>query len=327
MTIAIIGAGLAGLSAAHELVRQGKSVRLFDKGRGPGGRMSTRRAQTGLGELRWDHGAQYFTARDSRFREVVEDLVATGAAAIWEGRFVSLSTDGEASPLTPEVRFVGAPGMNAIIKALGEGFNVAWGKRVERISGSAGHWTLDFEDGGKEGPFDAVVSAVPAEQVPALLEDVAPDIAKEASSVVSAPCWALMLAFSEPIDSGFDAARRDGGPIAWLARNSSKPGRDDGETWVVHASPDWSRDHLEDTADAVADRLAEAFRHLTGAPEPSYAAAHRWRYSQVETTAATPAIWDASLTLGACGDWRIAPRVEAAWTSGLALAELICNPE
>ena len=51
MTTAIIGAGIAGLACAQKLKQAGRSVKLFDKGRGPGGRMSTRRMQTPIGEV------------------------------------------------------------------------------------------------------------------------------------------------------------------------------------------------------------------------------------------------------------------------------------
>lgn len=52
MRIGAIGAGMAGLSCAQALRRQGHAVVLFDKGRGPGGRMSSRRIDTRLVKLR-----------------------------------------------------------------------------------------------------------------------------------------------------------------------------------------------------------------------------------------------------------------------------------
>ncbi|WP_431268910.1 FAD-dependent oxidoreductase [Dankookia sp. P2] len=45
--IAVIGAGLAGLSCARALLARGATIRLFDKGRGAGGRLATRRAEAG----------------------------------------------------------------------------------------------------------------------------------------------------------------------------------------------------------------------------------------------------------------------------------------
>ena len=61
MQFAIIGAGMAGIACADALQAAGHAVAVFDKGRGPGGRMSTRRMETPLGTVAFDHGAQYFT--------------------------------------------------------------------------------------------------------------------------------------------------------------------------------------------------------------------------------------------------------------------------
>lgn len=67
MRIGIVGAGMAGLACAEGLAGLGHEVVLFDKGRGPGGRMSTRRLPTSAGEAHFDYGAQYFTVRDKNF--------------------------------------------------------------------------------------------------------------------------------------------------------------------------------------------------------------------------------------------------------------------
>jgi predicted NAD/FAD-dependent oxidoreductase len=104
--IAIIGAGISGLMAATYLAEKGKNSVLFDKGRGPGGRMSTRR----FGEFRLDHGAQFFTVRDPRFEKYVQSWEKAGVAKIWCKGF---SGTGDGHP-----RFCGTEGMNSIPKWL-----------------------------------------------------------------------------------------------------------------------------------------------------------------------------------------------------------------
>ena len=83
--IAIIGAGMAGLACARRLAYHGRAVRLFEKGRKAGGRLSTRRIETALGTVQFDHGAQYFTARDADFAAEPE-LAADRIAAVWPSR-------------------------------------------------------------------------------------------------------------------------------------------------------------------------------------------------------------------------------------------------
>lgn len=318
MSIAIVGAGMAGLSCAEALVEEGHDVRLFDKGRGPGGRMSARRAQTSLGELRWDHGAQFFTARDEAFRKRVARWIENGVAAEWTGRVVDVAADGAVTSSRQDTRYVGAPGMNGVIRDMADRLDVMWAARVAHLSATSRGWILCVEDGPDQGPFESVVIAVPAEQAVDLLKDVTPDFAGRAASAASAPCWAVMLAFDQPLQMEWDAARFADGPISWAARNASKPGRAGTETWVLHASPDWSRAHLEDEQDAVVDMLTSAF--VSSRRVPVYSAAHRWRFAQVESAPEDSSPWNEDLKIGVCGDWTIGPRVEAAWRSGRALA-------
>ena len=78
--IAVLGAGVAGAAAAARLVEAGLPVQVFDKGRGPGGRCSTRRSET-ASEPGFDHGAQYFTARGPRLRARCADWSARASSA------------------------------------------------------------------------------------------------------------------------------------------------------------------------------------------------------------------------------------------------------
>ena len=65
-----------------------------------------------------------------------------------------------------------------------------------------------------------------------------------------------------------------------MARNDSKPQRGGNqESWVLHASPEWTGKYLDDKPEDVLPRMLDAFWQATGvnAPRPSYAASHRWR--------------------------------------------------
>lgn len=308
MTIAIIGAGMAGLACADALMAAGKAVRLFDKGRGPGGRMSTRRVATSAGDASFDHGAQYFTARDAGFAALVDQWETDGIAARW--------------PAAGDQAWVGTPAMNAPIKAMAANHIVAWGVRIETLQQTESGWMLTA-DGAEFGPFEAVALAIPAEQVPALIAQHAPDFASLAEATLAAPCWTVMLAFDAPIDFAPDIIK-DVGAIGWAARNSAKPGRSGPESWVIQGSPDWSTEHLEDEPEIVIAALTGAFEDHIGQPLPAplSATAHRWRYARSGAAGRT-ALWDETKRLGVCGDWLIGPRIECAWLSGTALGEMI----
>lgn len=305
-TVAIVGAGLAGIAAARRLTAAGVDVRLFDKGRGIGGRCATRRA----GGFAFDHGAQYATARGASFRTA---LVAAGdAAATWDAA-------GGNDP-----RWVGVPGMSALPKALAAGLAVETGRTVTALARDAAGWRLAFADGKAEGAFARLLLTAPAPQSRALLGDLAsPATVAALGGVVYAPSWTLMLGFTaEPPDMAA-TLRPDDPRIGWIARDGTKPGRDAGAV-VVQATPAWSRANLERPADEVAADLQAAFASITGVTAtPLYAAAHRWRYALVERAAGQPALHEPSTGLALAGDWCLGGRVEAAWDSGEAAARLL----
>ena len=306
MDYAIIGAGMAGLACADALKDAGHSAALFDKGRGPGGRISTRRLKTPLGEVAFDHGAQYLTAREPGFSQMVGKWFDLGLIAPW--------------PPAGEDAWVGVPGMNAIIKQMAAAHVVAWSHLIKALIRTNGKWWL-LGEVGKAGPYDAVILAIPAEQAAAILSLHDFAIARIALTARSQPCWTSMFVFDQPLD-GLPTVMRNKGAISWAARNSAKPGREGPEAWVVQASGSWSLEYLERSPEAVSAMLYAAMSKQLGfqIPEPITAVSHRWRYALSAGTG-DGALWNASIGLGVCGDWLLGPRVECAWQSGRILAE------
>ena len=324
---AIIGAGIAGLACTEALQAAGHAVMLFEKSRSAGGRTSTRRIATPLGDAQFDHGAQYFTARDPRFQARVERWQAAGVVLPW--------------PAAGADAWVGVPGMNAPVKAMAAGCEVRSSMRIGSFERQDGGWRVlqavaievRQDSAGADAAtdaaltqdelFEAVVIALPAEQAATLLSPVHAAFAAEAAATPSAPCWTLMLAFDRRLD-GVGDILRDSGAIGWAARNSAKPGRSGPEAWVIQAGPAWSMAHLEVTSEVAAAMLQREFAVLAGItlPEVLVSIAHRWRYAR-SGTFGQPALWDDRVQLGVCGDWLIGPRVEAAWISGTVLAERI----
>ncbi|MDP5102757.1 MAG: FAD-dependent oxidoreductase [Erythrobacter sp.] len=311
--ILIIGGGMAGLSAATALARAGRSVIVLDKGRGPGGRMAARRVELGGANVSFDHGAQYFTARDPGFRAAVAAWEASGAVARW--------------PAAGDDAWVGTPGMNAPIRAMAESLDVRWGVRAEMLTRIGAGWRI----AAGEQTFHAatVLVAVPAEQAAVLLTDVAPDLAALAGGVQSAPCWAVMAGFAGRLPIAGDTYRSETAAISWAARNSAKPGRSGAETWVIHASAQRSLELIDwPKADAAAALLADFFAATGTAPAAPPAAlmhldAHRWLYALPQALTGEGARFDPALRLGIAGDYLHSPRVEGAWASGRALAGLV----
>jgi hypothetical protein len=318
LRVAVVGAGISGLVCARTLADHGHRVSVFDKARGPGGRMSTRRSDG----WRFDHGAQYFTIRDPRLAPLLASWRHDGLVAPWHGRIAVV--DGGDTVLKDDEtgRYVGVPGMNAVCRHLATELEVQYETRVESVQRSIDGWHLTDSGGADLGCFEVLVVSAPAPQSAALLENAAPDVAAHLQTVRIAPCWAVMAAFADPLPVQFDAAFVHHSPLSWVARNASKPGRPDGEAWVLHASPEWSEAHLELDRSAIESRLLEAFGSAVGAhlPEPLHCVAHRWRYALPTQPLAEASVFDRQLKLAACGDWCGGPRVEGAMLSGFAAA-------
>lgn len=320
-SVAVVGAGVSGLTCACELVSLGFRVRVFDRGHAPGGRISTRCE----GSFHFDHGAQYFTVRDPDFAEQVGDWLAEGTAALWHGR-VRVLENGQLSDTGDDTaRYVGVPDMGALARRLACESRVRTGVEVASVERRGKQWRLLDAKNARLGRFDLVAVAVPAPRAVPLLA-AAPRLVVQAETVRMAPTWAVLAGFGEPLELPFDGAFVRDSPLAWVARNASKPGRSQQEAWVLHASHTWSRDHLEDDRDEVAARLLEALSHATGEkglPTPEHLSAHRWRWAEPERPLPQRFLFDPELGLGACGDWCGEPRVEGAYLSGLALAEIV----
>jgi renalase len=312
MNVAIIGAGMAGLACADALANAGHAVTLFDKGRGPGGRMSTRRIMTDLGEASFDHGAQYFTARHPAFRRLVERFQQKGIVATW--------------PVAGPDAWVGLPGMNAVVKYMAAGFDVHWSHQVLGLSRGSDGWSIQSAK-PVDKLFDSIILAVPSEQATALLSLHDFGLAKIAAMSRSQPCWTAMFAFDQSLGD-LPVVIRDRDDIAWAARNSAKPGRSGLETLVVQANAAWSQANLELEQAEVAAKLWMAFSGALNCNQitPAFAAAHRWRFALSAGTK-DAALWHANKGLGVCGDWLLGPRVECAWLSGRELASRILNPQ
>ena len=337
LLIAVIGAGLAGLSCAQALLQAGHTVHVFDKSRGPSGRMSTRRAEDEAGPWQCDHGAQYFTARHPQFRAEVARWQQAGVAALWDARLASFDGTAWTTPATPLERFVGTPRMTSPAGWLVQGLQQArdramaqWQTTIQKLERHADGWAITSAEHGLHAQrYGAVLLAVPAPQAVPLLQPVAPTGAAVAASARMRSSWAVMVRCPAPVALAWDGAFINTGPLRWVARDSSKPGRTapaGTETWLLHASPEWSDAHIEDAADSVTATLLAAFQALGGpATTQVQATAHRWRYADTEP-ALTLGYWrDADAQLGMCGDWISGGKVEGAWLSGQSLARAVAG--
>jgi len=322
MRVAIIGAGLAGLAAARSLQNNGINVTLFDKSRGPGGRMATRRVE----DMAFDHGAQYFTVRDDRFQRQVHSWLQEGIAQEWQGSIGTVKDGTIQKKNVSTTRYVGVPRMSAITRSMSASLDIKFKTRIIDSHFDGHQWEITDENQMIYSNYDALIITTPPDQALPFL-DRSPILKKEVASINMQPCWAVMASFSSPLPISIDGLFVEDSPLSWICRNNSKPERPRSESWVLHGSPEWSSNHLEKNADEILPLLLAAFFDAAGieTTKPDFAKAHRWRYALAENPSTQEHFWDESNRLAVCGDWCNGSRIEGAYLSGVAAAGRIAG--
>ncbi len=331
--IAVIGAGMAGAACAQALAAAGHAVTVFDKSRGPGGRMATRRTdwvdtQGQACTARFDHGAVAIAARSEAFAGFVHQALHAGWLVEWAPVLAtnSLTLEPE-GPL-----YLPVPGMSALCRHLVDGLATTWSFEVEQLHRGPLGWQVQALGARHAANFDAVLLALPPAQAAPLLAPHRPDWSRHASVAPMQPRWTLMgiaeggESSTEP-EAPWDLTRPATGPLDCIMRNDRRPGREHvpGQAhWVLHARAGWSRRHLEQPAAWVQQQLQAALvQYLARPVDWLHCAVHRWRYaapqSQIQGSADC-CWWDDAQHLGVCGDFLGGRGIEGAWLSGRSLS-------
>jgi renalase len=344
--VVIVGAGIAGLSAATELVRSGRRVVILEKSRGVGGRMATRR----VGGAVCDHGAQFFTVRGPDFRDMVAEAHEAGSVAKWcEGFSQAASVDATVTPATDgHARWRGARGMTDLPKQLAAQLPpdrcvLQTAVKVAAIGVDGGRVTISLDASPDLGGPTMIhaAAAIVTSPVPQSLDlfaagallsvdgGIAPDVHQQLATVTYDPSFALMLVLNRaslvPPPGGIQFA---GGPISWLADNQQK-GISAVPALTVHASGAFSRQHFDDPPEEVAAALIELVRPwIDGDPSTALVgqSLHRWKFATPTTIIPEPMV--AAVTsppIVCCGDAFGGPKVEGAASSGLAAGRWVAR--
>ena len=309
MKIGVIGAGIAGGYLGSALGQLGHEVVVFEKSRGFGGRLATRRGEG----VQFDHGAPFFTARTPLFKE----LLAEHASSVveWTPRVTTLSSGGKPYKRDWfEPHYIGVLAMGALAQSMLATCEVQFEREVGTVVSEANGCLVQFKDGAVE-PYDFVISTAPAPQTAAIMNI-------ELEDVSYSPCFALLAIPSE--SRNFDAAVVKDSLIEWLEYTANKPSRVSTPTLVAHASAEWTVKHFDAPRDDVKQSMVSALAEL-GLEVENGPSLHRWRYAQVVQPYHFPYWLSPQLKLAACGDWAVGPGVESAVISASKLVAAIAD--
>lgn len=332
-SVAVIGAGLAGLSAARSLQIKGHHVQIFEKGDEIGGRLNTHREPWGD----FDQGAQYFTARHPDFVEQVHVWQHMGIAQCWDMQPATWR-NGELLPSPDQQqRWVGTPGMHSLAVNLARDLNILCNARIINIEYERDQWWLYDMKGRHFGPFEALILAAPIQDVVSLLPETS-SILSSIRQVKMLPCWSLACTFKESFAPDWLQGIFCEHPILrWVSRDNRKPGRSNQqELWVLHSQERWTQLHMHIGKHQLVDYMMRALKDILGQelPTPHNIHTHLWHQARSQLTPnsvqkkySVHTLLDKQTRLAVCGDWLTGGRVEGAFISGLKTAEAMTSVE
>lgn len=299
--IAIIGAGLCGLRCAEVLHKYGVSVQLFDKSRGLGGRLATRRHQ----HWRFDHGCPSLHGDGVDWQQRINHYPQ------WDNHNES------------EIPRLPSLGINQLAKDLGESLNVHRDCPIESIEQQITGWTLTSQQGMKFEAFDHLIVTIPPPQARQLLSGTNTALVGEIEDVRMAPSWVMMCVSNRSLIQRAEHYPTDSF-IQRITAEHSKPGRSlsGGEyAYVLEATPLWSTQHEETDAATIEQHLTKELARITQEPvDLIHAATHRWRYARTQQPLGVAFLSDSNFNLSLAGDWCLGNGAESAYFSGNALA-------
>ena len=317
--VAIIGAGVTGLATASRL--SPRNYRIFEKSRGPGGRLASKR----MDAVRADIGAQFFTVRDHRFQVAVESAVAAGFVTQWKPNMGTFQDHQPIASPDHQARFVGHPYMNSLGRFLSQDIEIQLESRVQMVEPNGDLFRLILTS-QETLTADCVLVTAPVDQMVAMLQHF--DVEQLGSRFAMDPTWTTVLSVEEPLrgsaGESFDALFGGDHPLFdFIAVENSKPGRQSNYI-VVHATPEWSTQHLESDPAEISELIREAFSE-TFQVTTQARLSHRWRYARPINPkfTAQKGIYQVSPNLWVAGDYLAGGRVEGAYLSGLEAAERI----
>jgi len=314
--VLVVGAGISGLLCATELVKAGKTVRVLDKGRGVGGRMSTRRMAGG----RLDHGAQFFTVRDSRLQAYIDEWLEAGVIKEWF-RHTPEDSNPDGYP-----RYCGINGMTDVAKHLSKDLEIQNSEQVVELFRDMDQWIVRTQSGHQFLAKHLVITA-PLPQALGLLDTTGLSYAGDELASLRAVHYDKGLSTLAILDGPSGLAepggmKLDQGPLTWIADNQMKGISKDVSAITLHANAKFAAEHWDSSDEVRGTLMLEAAKDLLKANVVEYNC-HRWGFTLPVNPVKQPFFHNRGLKLTLAGDAFGGPRVEGAALSGIEAASAV----
>jgi renalase len=283
VTVVVVGAGIAGLACARELLDAGVPVRVLERGRVVGGRLASRRINRRYADI----GAAYVTADDPAFLGRLQTWRIDGLAHPWTDTFQGQRGSGP-------MRWSAPGGLRSLAENLAKGLEVRLETTVEGLPAA-----------------DTVVLAMPGPQALRIVAEL-PAAEKQSWS----PVLVAVLTYPERVWPDFAGAFVNDDPVLATVCDDGDRRGDRAPVLVAHSTPAFAAAHLDDPA-AAGPALAAAVAARFEVPPTPETLVHRWTYAVPEPVEESFARQE---NVYLCGDAFGKPRVQTAWLSGRAVA-------
>ena len=321
MKIAIIGAGLSGLTLANKLKNK-HNVCLFEKSRGVSGRIATKT----IANYTFDMGAPFIETTNTELLEEIEKSISHNSLAKWTMQHNHYKSANQLIRQTKKTVFIGIPKMTAWCRNMANFNQIALSTQITTLKRQENSWYLISAQGDSFGPFDWVISTTPAEQASQIMPNC--NFSHFLESRKAQPAYMLLLAIEQSLPPEYDFATYDQGPIESICCNHNKPQRNHKKIQlVIKCNKEISHEHTLHLNDALTtQKILDQLTQLMSIELQNITIqnTHLWRYATYHSTKETHLIDDA-MKLAACGDYCSSANIEGAYISACKLAKIINN--
>ena len=261
--IVVIGSGIAGLAAAKHFHSNNFNIIVLDKGKYPGGRISTRIGENFI----FNHGAQFFTAKSNEFKNICNRAVNDNVLVNWE-------------IVSKKNRYIGNPDMREFSFWLSKNLSIYQDTVVESIEYNN---TFTIITNNKKFSADGLIITAPASQTAGLIKNLDNQIYKLIENVTYLPCWCVMISIKDMNLKHFEIDENS--IFSWIVSENNKIKNSlSGNCITIHANEKFSHDHLEKNKEFVLDKIIREFTKIYKVKnnDITYKNIHRWRYAKVK---------------------------------------------
>ena len=314
----VLGSGIAGSTIANLLSKK-YSVHVFDKARGPGGRLSNKRFKNNLS---FDHGVQYISPKSKPFIKYIHKLYKNKILKSWNDNHLDFTF--EKKPFS--TKYIGRKANNDLVKYNLKNIKQSFASPIEKINFKKYFWEITLKNKSKH-QFKSLIITCPFPQLKKLAKQyLDKNILK--LKVQMQPNITVMLALKNQKTPPISSIKFNDDILAWAANeNSKKRFKSNINLWTLQAKLKWSKKTINKykTDKSIMNQLIARFLKLTGFEKNKiiFKKIHGWKYSYNYEKTPYLSVWNKKINLGICGDWFNGPKVENAWLSANDLAKKI----